>query len=618
MSRIGGLIVPGGTPNRAAQLAALADGLASAPEWRRSFSANAASEDAGALLAWAGWTTPRMVSRSDHMACCVDGLFYAVNDRPPQTDEATALLDLYDEFGFPGALERINGDFACALFDGRRNALWLGRDRVGVRPLYYLDRPGLFAFASRPRALLALPNVTAEPELDYVARVAAGHYRMFDNDPHASPYRGIRQLPAAHWLRLTPDGIRIGQWWTLTDQPEWEDDEDELAERCRALFFDAVRVRLERSERPAFTLSGGLDSSSVLSTAAVLRGVGQTAFTSVYEDKTYDESDQIGPMLERRVAAWSPIRVPDKIDLFDAVDRLIGDHDEPVATATWLAHHILVEQAGKQGFDALFGGLGGDELNAGEYEYFVFHFADLRAADAEPLLEEEIAAWAAHHDHPIHRKTPAIAAAALARLTDAARPGFVKPDLLRLTRYAHVLDPDRLDLLTDLPFLEHPFGSALKNRTWQDLTRETAPCCLRAEDRHANRFGVQHCDPFLDHRLVEFMFRVPGRLKIRDGITKRLLRRAMTGVLPEETRTRVAKTGWNAPAHVWFDQQADQLRDLIGSRRFRERGLYRPDAVAAVLDDHQEIMRTGAAREHHGMFLWQLLNTSLWLDRIGA
>jgi asparagine synthase (glutamine-hydrolysing) len=163
--------------------------------------------------------------------------------------------------------------------------------------------------------------------------------------------------------------------------------------------------------------------------------------------------------------------------------------------------------------------------------------------------------------------------------------------------------------------MDHPFGSYLKNRTWQDLFRETAPCCLRAEDRQCAAFGLEHFDPFLDERLLKLMFRVPGTLKIRDGVTKILLRRAMPGILPEETRTRVKKTGWNAPAHVWFTgRNAVALRDLVASRAFRERGIYNPLEVDRLVREHEEIVASGEARENHMMFLWQLINLESWLQ----
>jgi asparagine synthase (glutamine-hydrolysing) len=134
--------------------------------------------------------------------------------------------------------------------------------------------------------------------------------------------------------------------------------------------------------------------------------------------------------------------------------------------------------------------------------------------------------------------------------------------------YAHVLRPGFFDLEQFEPVMDRPFASYLKNPAFQDMFRETLRYCLRAQDRHCSALGVENFNPFLDHGLVEFMFRVPGTLKIRDGITKRLLRRAMNGILPETTRTRVKKTGWNAPAHLWFSgPPLDALRDRVRSAR---------------------------------------------------
>ena len=186
---------------------------------------------------------------------------------------------------------------------------------------------------------------------------------------------------------------------------------------------------------------------------------------------------------------------------------------------------------------------------------------------------------------------------------------------MRLRRYARAIKSELFDLNTFEPVMDQPFASYLKNRAYQDIFRETAPCCLRAEDRHARAFGVEHFLPFFDHRLVEFMFRVPGRLKIRDGVAKYLLRQAMRGLLPEETRTRTRKTGWNAPAHVWFSGSgAQDVRDLIHSRAFRERGIYDIDEVERIVDEHERIVLSVAPEENHMMFLWQLVNLETWLS----
>jgi asparagine synthase (glutamine-hydrolysing) len=290
-------------------------------------------------------------------------------------------------------------------------------------------------------------------------------------------------------------------------------------------------------------------------------------------------------------------------------------HDEPVATATWLSHWVLCRRAAADGFDAIFGGLGGDELNAGEYEYFTPHFADLRAAGRERELAHEIAEWSRHHDHPIFRKDAAVAEANMARLTDPRVRGRCLPDRERITRYASALHPDlRGELEAFEPVMDEPFDSYLRNRCFQDLFRETTPCCLRAEDRHTTALGLRSVDPFLDHRVVELMFAVPGDLKIRDGITKRLLREATVGLLPEETRTRIKKTGWNAPADRWFAGPGRaRVLELIESPRFAERGIYDVAEVRRLLDEHDAIVSSGRPAENHMMFFWQLVNLELWL-----
>jgi asparagine synthase (glutamine-hydrolysing) len=564
---------------------------------------------------WTGRGTPKLCIDGPHMAV-VDGHFYNRAALGDNGGEAAALIALYRRHGFAEALARINGDFAVALFDATNGSLWLGRDRFGIKPLYYVNQPDLFAFASRPRPLLALPGVPDAVNRRFVALFAASHYRTFDNAPAESPYAAISQLPAAHALELRGGAVRVSRWWRLDEVSDATADEPELAERYRDLLIDAVRLRLATADRPAFTLSGGMDSSSILASAVEVTGSKQPAYSTVYADKTYDESDEIRSMLDDKVSSWHPVRIADDIEIFDMVDKMVAAHDEPVATATWLSHYALCQHVAADGVGALFGGLGGDELNAGEYEYFIFHFADLRRPGSEAELRHEIACWAQHHDHPIFRKDAAIAEAALSRLTDPMIPGRIKTDQTRLTRYYGALDPAWHDLAGFRPVLDHPFASWLKNRTYQDLVRETAPCCLRAEDRQCAAFGLEHFDPFFDHRLVEFMFRVPGSMKIRDGVTKRLLREAMRGILPEATRTRIKKTGWNAPAHVWFSGRGlERLRDLVTSRAFRERGIYDLATVDRLIAEHTGNTAPGGPHDHM-MFLWQLVNLEIWLGTL--
>jgi asparagine synthase (glutamine-hydrolysing) len=607
MSRIAGLVYSEKTTGNSQQLSLMLNALSFGSNWKR-----AEQKQNNAEMGWTGWLTPNVYA-GEGLLVAFDGSLYNREEFGNHLSDAESIAILYRRYGFAEMLRKVNGDFAIALYDISEGTLWLARDRFGVKPLYYAATKDCFAFASQPRALFTVPGVTRQVNRKFVSLFAASHYRYFDNNPQESPYADIAQLPAAHYLRLQAGSISKNIYWSLEDLPEFTDSESQLAERYRDLFFDAVSLRFESAKRPAFTLSGGMDSSSVLASAVQFSAQKQHAFSTVYSDSTYDESREISSMLDTKVERWHPVKI-DNPDVFNLVEKMVAIHDEPVATATWLSHFILCQDVATEGFGGLFGGLGGDELNAGEYEYFFFNFADLRAANADEELKREMEMWVLYHDHPIFHKNQKVMDDALARLVDANQPGRCLPDRRRLTRYYGALNHDYFEIDEFSPVMDHPFRSYLKNRTYQDIFRETAPCCLRAEDRQTMAFGLDNFLPFFDYRVVEFMFRIPGRLKIRDGVTKYLLREAMRGILPEETRTRVKKTGWNAPAHVWFSGTGrDQLLDLIHSRQFRERGIYKVSEVERIISEHEEIMSSKEPRENHMMFLWQLVNLETWL-----
>lgn len=533
-----------------------------------------------------------------------------------QDDDAKLLLKLCLRHGFEQAIARIDGDFSVVFLDASVHKCWLARDRFGVKPLYYADTRWGFAFASQPAPLARLEAVGADVNRRYVALIAASHYRTFDNAIEESPFASVSQLPAAHWLEANPQRLgKVQAYWRLQAQPLINvADEAHLAEHYRELLLAAVQRRLAVAENPAFTLSGGMDSSSILCSAAKLTGIPQVAFSSIYKDPTYDERHEIQDVIDAGHARWHPIEVAEDLDLPSTIARLVAIHNEPVATATWLSHDRVCQGVTDAGYGTLFGGLGGDELNAGEYEYFPLFFADIAASGDTKRLEEEIAAWARYHDHPIHRKNSAIARQLMNTLTLPHSRGHCRPNLERQNRYLAALNPEWFDLSHFEPVMEHPFDSFLANRAYQDLTRETTPCCLRAEDRQCSAYGLEHFDPFLDRELVEFMFSVPYDLKIRAGVTKYLLRQATTGILPKSTRERIKKTGWNAPAHLWFchGHSFEALMDLVHSASFRNRGIYNLTEVSRLIEEHKQIVTQQANQENHMMFLWQLLNLEYW------
>lgn len=563
-----------------------------------------------------GATGAASIFKNKHLAVVFEGTIFNAKDCPLATSDAERFALLCEQLGVMNALKQVNGDFAVAVLDYVNHSLWLSRDRFGLKPLYYVLKNKQLAFASRPAALFEIPGISRTPDRTFAAIFAGAHYRYFDNRPETSPFQDIAQVPAAHALEFKNGSKYLHRYWEAQEVAEFKEGDEELAERYRDLLMDAVRIRIANAPAPCFTLSGGMDSSSVLACAVKETQQKHHAFSAVYPDQEFDESHEIKSMLDSAVAQWHPVRV-DSPNVFDIVTKMVEAHDEPVATATWLSHYLVCQDVKQSGFQTMFGGLGGDELNAGEYEYYFYFFADLKRAGMDDKLRKEVEFWKQYHDHPIYQKNYEVMEQSLPKMVDFNTPGRCLVYQPRMQRYAGVLQPDFFNLKNFEPVMEHPFSSYLKNRTWQDLTRETLPCCVRAEDRHVEAFGLSRVLPFTDHRLVEFMYRVPGALKIRDGVTKHLLRLAMKGVLAEETRTRVKKTGWNAPAHQWFSSSnRTALMDMIRSRVFRERGIYNPAAVEKIVAEHFDVVENQRIQENHMMFLWQLVNLELWFRRV--
>lgn len=543
----------------------------------------------------------------------LDGIIWSETS----TDKACyQLIDDILTVGVEKAFALVSGDFACVWMQRDSRTVYLARDRFGKRPLYYCKVKNRgWIVASQPGALLRAEGVSKEINLDFAVRYGALHYRMIDNRLDESPYKAIHQVAPGQIVEIQPYlRFTSSHFWKLSRDSEYEgESESQLADEYRSLLRRSVESRLKRVHRPIFSISGGMDSSSVLANAVRIAGKKQPAVSSLYEDHTFDERAEISDMTEGFVSNWYQVELPNQLDIVSEVDELIALNDEPVATATWLSHRRICQVAAEKGYLTMFGGLGGDELNAGEYEYFPYFFADLARGREISTLENEVEAWSRLHDHPVFQKTPAIAADLVKRLTDINSPGVNRVDHERTYRYVSVLSEDLATSLDFSPIVETVFSSHLKNRMWQDMSRETLPCCLRAEDRHSSHFQLTAVSPFLDNDLVDFMFRVPSSLKIRNGITKYLLRVAMKGVLPEATRTRVKKTGWNAPAHLWFTGNgAAMLRDLVASDEFRRLNIYKSDEILRVIQQHEEIVRNGQVQENHMMFLWSFLNMMRW------
>ena len=392
------------------------------------------------------------------------------------------------------------------------------------------------------------------------------------------------------------------RYWRLDPQAADPGLSDEQAvARFRELLIDSVRLRLRSDVPVGCMLSGGLDSTSITCIAYKVLGQRIATFSGVTGDikGVYDESDYIASVVRETKADAHWLR-PDPADIFATVTEMLAFHDEPICTVTWYSLYLLAKKVRGAGTPVLLNGHGGDEIAGGYWDYYQYHFWDLAQAGRHEELAAEIALWQENH-----RRDPA----ELQRYRDYI-PRVLSGAVSETTRFPDYSDlflPEVARRLRRDIRLDNAFPGILARRMASDLLRETVPPSLRAEDRNTMAQSIESRSPMLDYRLAEFMFALPGRLKMRHGLGKWIIREAMKGVLPEDVRTRKDKAGFIAPADEWFrTTNRRQIAELFRSESFRSRGLFDAAKVESMFQEHV----SGA--KNHQMVLWQLINLELW------
>jgi asparagine synthase (glutamine-hydrolysing) len=512
-----------------------------------------------------------------------------------------------------GIFSRLNGMFALALWDGRSRRLVLARDRLGKKPLYYTRTPARFAFASEIKALFAWPDVERRPDLSAIDRYLTLGYVPAP----ATAFAQIAKLPAAHYLSvaLAGDGSlgepELVRYWDLpapapaARPPALAELRDELAARLEA----SVRRRLVADVPLGAFLSGGVDSSSVVAMMARAGGGPVKTFSIGFSAKQYDETRYARLVAERYATDHEEFVVePDAVGI---LPRLVWHYGEPFADPSAIPIYYVSEMARRHVKVAL-NGDGGDECFLGYNRYRAMrHLARLdalpdaaRAALAGLLglapaslqrrhkLRQIRAMLAAPREAPADRYMPTLAYFTddekRALYGDGMPAAFGDPGAKIFERYfadseSLVGGANRADIHTYLP---------------DDLMVKV--------DVASMAHGLEARSPFLDYELVEWAAALPPALKLAGGVSKALLKSAMAPYLPAAVLAR-PKAGFSCPIDQWFRREIKDLAyDTLLSRSARERGLFRPDRVRSLLDEH-----ASERRDHH-KGLWAMLMLELW------
>jgi asparagine synthase (glutamine-hydrolysing) len=521
--------------------------------------------------------------------------------------DTEVIAHAYEEYG-ERCVEQFNGIFAFAVWDSRARRLMLARDHLGIKPLYYWLGPGQIVFGSELKALLAnqaVPRTIDPTAIDLFLTLE------YIPAPHTI-LRGVSKLLPGHRLIFDPERLRIEQYWDVP-QRQVPASEEACAEALAELIGDAVRAQMVSDVPLGAFLSGGIDSSSVVSFMSEASAAPLRTFSIGFEEASYNELPY-ARMVAQRYGTLHEEAVL-RPDVAALAQRLIAHLDEPLGDFSILPTFLVSELASRS-VKVVLSGDGGDELFAGYDSYVAQSYDRLYSRLPAPLRQRALPAL-------LDRVPPRPEKKGLVNKAKRFVEGAAQPQELQHTRWMRFLSSaekaslyhqelrsalsgDPAAALLGGYFSLAPGGDELARQQYVDVKTYLADDILAKVDRMSMAASVEARVPLLDHRIVEFALSLPAAMKLRGGKTKRILRRAVAGRLPAAVLSQ-PKRGFSIPLKSWLcSPLRPMMIDLLSADHLRKRGLFRPQCVERWMEEHLR----GAANHSHR--LWALMVLELW------
>jgi asparagine synthase (glutamine-hydrolysing) len=497
------------------------------------------------------------------------------------TGDSEVLLTAFAEWG-EACLPKLNGMWAFLIHDRNTGALFGARDRFGVKPLYYCRTKEALLFASELKAFA--PSGLYQPAVNWRTAGKFLHTGVMD-DGVETFYAGIEHIPAGSCFAIDPLGqLKIWSYWAFPLEEEAAP--PDAAERFANLFEDSVRLRLRSDVPVGVCLSGGLDSTAIICAMARQRtgpAREQPLFAFSYNAAEFDETPYLEATIRQTGATLVNLSLSGR-EFWETFAAVLAAQDEPVHTMTAVVGYGLMKLAHDHGVTVILNGQGSDETAAGYPTFFLHYWHTLLRSHRYPSAAREINRFAEVHGRSRGEATLSLLRHALLwRLGSlAAYRRFVETG--RRRRYAE--HPLFTGELTGHLSVERPeYPGTLREALVEAVTHDPLPLYLRVEDRNSMAHSVEARLPFLDYRLVSFLFTLPPDQKTRGPWNKYILRESMRGRIPEVVRARAQKFGFPVPVKQWItDGLYEPLRDLLGGRAARARGIYRTERVLGELE----------------------------------
>jgi len=551
-----------------------------------------------------------------------------------RTDTET-ILHLYEARGLDFVRD-LEGDFGIAIWDANENRLVLARDRIGVKPLYYAVAGGRLIFASEIKAILEHPAVTRD-----IDQEALYHYLTFLTTPAPlTLFAGIRKLPAG--CMLTCDGrgvINITRYWDAIVPPADAAllaDEAAVSAELLRLLNESIEKRMMSDVPFGVLLSGGIDSTTNVALMARLMNRPVRTYTVGFRDNPeYNEISEARDVAREYATEHHEIMISEQ-ELLDFLPDLIFHQDEPIADPVCVPLYYVAKLARESGTTVIQVGEGSDELFCGYQDYTRYlrlydrawrplsRLPQFMRQAAASLGQTLLRAMAGGMPSRWHKMAPDL----LRRLA-ADEPLFwsgafvfdevykrrlLTPEAMaQMALHESFNDTEPTSYAVVRDDLERllavrPDADQLERMIYLELKMRLPELLLMRVDKMTMATSVEARVPFLDHKLVEFAQSLPRHMKVRNGETKYILKRALKGVIPDRVIHR-RKQGFGAPINQWMlDRMGNFVEHALLNSPLRKRGLFDYDFIARLLAEHR------AGRVNYSFFLWSLLNLSLWYE----
>jgi asparagine synthase (glutamine-hydrolysing) len=518
--------------------------------------------------------------------------------------DTEVIVHLYEEVGGDFA-SHLEGMFAIALWDARKRSLWLARDHLGKKPLFYYEDPEKLVFASELKAVLAYAAVPVHVSLDAVL-----DYLHFGYVPAPRTIlREVHKLPPGH-VACWKNGLQEPQsYWEVPLPREEPWGFEDACDAFREAFEHAVRRRLISDVPLGAFLSGGLDSAAVVAMMSRVSSEPVRTFTIGFGETSHDESADARRVAGHLGTQHTELRA--EAPTIDLLPEIVHYMDEPMADSSALPT-FLVSRLARTHVTVALSGDGGDELLGGYRRYFADR-RDQRFLRIPRPVRAGMGAVAGYCPDwmPAKRYFQYVGKDSMSRYL--SRISLASTDLLR-----KLVAPGLVERLAAHPAFEplramdHALGRGepAHRFTYIDYQSYLPNDILVKVDRMSMASALEVRSPFVDHRLLELVSTFPASFRATQRERKRVLRAVAGPWLPPETLAK-PKHGFSVPIDVWFRRQAvSYVESVLLDRQARSRGLFRERAVGSLLRRHQ------AGRADHSPLLWALLCLELWLSRV--